>query len=104
MFRFFPIVLCSLPLFVGCGNDGEPMANRSAISSSEKKESQVLVNSPTDVVSQFLDEVKGWRGFLGPEPADEESSVGITANRTNGAAHRFSGCFVPGHSSGIRAQ
>ncbi|MEC7409309.1 MAG: hypothetical protein VX694_02500 [Planctomycetota bacterium] len=58
MFRFFSIVLCSLPLFVGCGNDGEPMANQSAISSSEKKESQALVNSPTDVVSQFLDEVR----------------------------------------------
>ncbi|MEC8473051.1 MAG: hypothetical protein VXZ38_00250 [Planctomycetota bacterium] len=58
MIRFFLIVLCSLPLFVGCGNDVEPMANRSTISSSEKKESQALVNSPTDVVSQFLDEVR----------------------------------------------
>jgi hypothetical protein len=63
MTRFFTLLLliaplCIAPLCIGCGSQGEPVASQAPISATEEAEANALVNTPTDVVSQFLDEVR----------------------------------------------
>jgi len=58
MTRYLILSVSLIPFFIGCGNQSEPEASRSQASATEQAEAKALVNTPTDVVSQFLDEVR----------------------------------------------
>lgn len=74
MVRYFSLICLLVPCFLGCGGQTEQAANQASVSPSEEAESNALVNSPTDVVSQFLDEVR-----RGGEDSLAESLLTLTA-------------------------
>ena len=58
MIRYFSLMCLLVPCFLGCGGEAEQLASQIPVSATEEAESNALVNSPTDVVGQFLDEVR----------------------------------------------
>lgn len=58
MIRYRMLALMVIPFLLGCSGQSEPLANQAQRSANEKAEANALVNTPTDVVSQFLDEVR----------------------------------------------
>ncbi len=58
MIRYFSLMCLLVPCFLGCGGEAEQLASQTPVSATEEAESNALVNSPTDVVGQFLDEVR----------------------------------------------
>jgi len=58
MVRRLNLLFVFIPLFLGCGAETAPEASQATVSANEEAESNALVNTPTDVVGQFLDEVR----------------------------------------------